>query len=408
MAQAVDAEIRDAATASWHARARWSAESAVAESFGRASGSDYRIGSTVWDRWSQPGGHAAARSGELDARRSATGGCAGCASGNHDDESHGLPTGLPHPLSDRGTDTARRSSDPVRISWDARGIPGSPPGPPCRSRLYPPDFRSNPRNIFCFDGEWPPYDCEAPCVDEQDCDPPAGADFLASVIQVDIDVVTNWTYPNGPGAEAELIGDGGCADHGAVERLLWAAHAFLLENMDLIEWAMCVALQWAPGWTDVGDATECVRNLLEGNLQEGRVLQFYLVCVLKNPGGDISPDGAAYGFGSPAPDGGVGPIIPVGKDFWQDRAAEYESGGVNGEPLCAVARAAQIVLHELLHMCIPQAGHPCEGSMNYCCWDNPGRTLSAFMWALGQRYPCLQGAPECADWTSDSSFMEFR
>ena len=119
----------------------------------------------------------------------------------------------------------------------------------------------------------------------------------------------------------------------------------------------------------------------------------------------------AFTFVRPAGDGSLGVILPIAHKTWKEQRDLWATGGPAG--LCAAVTYAGIILHELVHVVAdswdidlnPGYRSPWSGTNDYgaihesgddigdnVCWDEARMTYIMFIWAMAQRYPCLQAA----------------
>lgn len=178
--------------------------------------------------------------------------------------------------------------------------------------------------------------------------------------------------------------DGGTDQQYALaHRLVTAAWIFLVDNIDLVRWSVCINRGWSPNYTDEGEYEDlwwCLRSYFDGSsLYE---IEFYF-------GSDADADECV------TDDGGV-PVAenPHGiemmrwcnsSDVQSTRLTLLQSSAAEDQA-CAVIDAASTILHEMVHQC------------GYALGDESGECYSSyviasiFKWAALQRYPGALGA----------------
>ncbi|MEQ1571577.1 MAG: hypothetical protein ABMA64_38470, partial [Myxococcota bacterium] len=173
------------------------------------------------------------------------------------------------------------------------------------------------------------------------------------------------------------------------EQLAFArsAIALLLANLDLVEWALCLAGSWSvdepPEENEEADTTalvDCVLALVSGGMS------VYLVWSFNEP--DNSATGGATKRYSTTPDGRTGPVVPLDAEKWQAGVVAHASGTLDG--LCAAITLAGVLLHEVVHLCELDTGPECPSSASDpCCGEEQRMSQSIFQWAMSQRFSCL-------------------
>jgi len=99
--------------------------------------------------------------------------------------------------------------------------------------------------------------------------------------------------------------------------------------------------------------------------------------------------------GGVGPDGRTGVVIPIRKPFWVERLDVYLNGSET-EALCVLLNLAEVILHELVHLCELDTNPDCDVETTaLCCWQEQRMVASMFAWAAVQRYPCLASDAAC-------------
>ena len=96
---------------------------------------------------------------------------------------------------------------------------------------------------------------------------------------------------------------------------------------------------------------------------------------------------------------------------WRSWLVSPPAGVTSEDQFCAVMAAAQLILHELTHICVDGfgGGHFPDGDpLNTDgCWDAARMMDTAWQYAMSQRYPCMVAAPmgKCACAATKSKFV---
>ncbi len=325
-----------------------------------------------------------------------------------------------------GPHTAKRAPD---LDFSYQWAPRDPCafGSPFYKRLEPPPFGdvafytqdcfTNGHMMVFVDGlgggpTWPPEDCDAPCIliEGLPCDIPV-PDPSVPQMQIEVPdlahpyIQSTINYYSGVNAVIPLTrwskND---------EKFAAAAVALLLENIDLVEWVVCLACTWTPDRIpgvagdpipDVQAVVDCVLNDIAGGAK------IYLVDRTTRwdaMTGTMVLDGA-MGWATPGLPGqwDRAVILPTGRFEWEQARDQYllglNSGVPNARSLCMVAALAETILHEIMHLC---AGVAADDANQ--CWAVQNMAAISFMWALAQRYPCLQ-TEGCCPKAGDRYFM---
>ena len=92
-------------------------------------------------------------------------------------------------------------------------------------------------------------------------------------------------------------------------------------------------------------------------------------------------------------------MLPIRHPAWRNVGRIFADPTQSiGNRIGAMAWAADIIVHEWMHLCIDIPAP----EDNFTCFPLQGMVSRAFNWSLGQRYECINGA--CMD-TSDQTFM---
>jgi hypothetical protein len=335
--------------------------------------------------------------------------------------------------------TAWDPSPPIDVPGGYETIePGRPPPAfvPTREQgcqtgtpFVPPAFAdAAPETQQCFQDvygpgltDWPPTECGLPCIEvRSDCEPVPSEEAMAAAESIPIvalseeqlqkagkfgridyscigyDKYGNTTFDARNRDWVPLYRDPTVEETAFVK----AALALLLDNIGVVEWALCQAHSWSPNFPDPAEVDSQVRCVTEFLTNGGYAV--YLIdhfpesCEDGGPGAlgsatnDFSMGG---GFGDiPNP----GPVMPIAASYWVEARNAYEAGGANG--LCALIQLASSLLHETVHVCQKDtiASGECTGSD--CCWEEQRMAQTMFQEAMSQPYPCLLDrdlAPDC-------------
>ena len=288
-------------------------------------------------------------------------------------------------------------------------------GLPGFKRLEPPPFANvafYTQNCFGGGPTWPPEDCDAPCiyVEGKPCDMPVPDPAVPRMQLEVLDPLHPYVLaildPTSGDQQIEPLTRSSTTD----EQFVDAALALILENLDLVEWVICLACTWVPDILpgvvgnpvpDPQAVIDCVLTDLAGGAKIYLVDRRYAW----DPVDLRMETDPAMGWATT-----VGPgwdravVIPVGRTEWEAARDEYLIGASSGVPnarsLCMLAAMAQNIIHELLHLCAP----PAVSDDANQCWAVQNMAAISFMWALAQRYPCLQ-TEGCCPKAGDRYFM---
>ncbi|MEQ1572301.1 MAG: hypothetical protein ABMA64_42145, partial [Myxococcota bacterium] len=242
--------------------------------------------------------------------------------------------------------------------------------------------------------DWPDTSCGDPCLFEvTSCAVPSQAEqdaALATFGLVQIDQGFLDSLPDGDVGKGDVpLVPPATADELAFVK---SALALLLANLDLVEWALCLAASWSvdePAETDPEADTAALLDCVLGMLAGGSSI--YLIATFG--GGSTGATGGGTRRYSFTPDGQIGAVIPVRGVKWVPGAADHAAGTPDG--LCAAITLAGVILHEFVHMCEDDTNPDCTSVDNYgsvialCCSEEQRMTQSMFQWAMSQRYSCL-------------------
>lgn len=276
--------------------------------------------------------------------------------------------------------------------------------------LEPPSFADQHwLTQLCFHYEygtqlqgWPAHDCPAPCILERDCEVPSLAEGVAAGMQVFVLPADLEPLPPPWG----LLPPGTTlVDVSEAADFVRAAAALLEQNLDLVEWAVCIMASWSP---NIGDPQPWVDCLLRGI--RGEMSVYLLDRFFKRDGSlDGATGGATQRFSVEngdlldLPSGKSGSVVPIGHPKWTSAASAYQDAlhgaGTCQRALCALTWAAGTILHEMLHQCAYElTGRQGEEDPTWdgqVCWAVQNMSAMAFGWAMTQRYPALQQLACC-------------
>ncbi len=91
-----------------------------------------------------------------------------------------------------------------------------------------------------------------------------------------------------------------------------------------------------------------------------------------------------------------GPLVPFEHPQWTVAGQAYAGGG--GGAFCALVAAANVLLHEMMHVCVDGENDKRN------CWAVQNMLATAFTTAMAQRYPCMASSP-CCNRTDPRFFM---
>ncbi|MCA9489501.1 MAG: hypothetical protein KC621_06245 [Myxococcales bacterium] len=79
----------------------------------------------------------------------------------------------------------------------------------------------------------------------------------------------------------------------------------------------------------------------------------------------------------------------------------------SGSALCLVVRDAHWLFHEMVHGCLSIINEQADDELRptHCNCDSTDMAENSFLWAIGQRYPCLQDQDGCRQLTNDCYWM---
>lgn len=159
---------------------------------------------------------------------------------------------------------------------------------------------------------------------------------------------------------------------------------FLWENQDLVYWVACL---FGP------ELEACIK----AKFDEGVTVVLHSGQQWTNKDGVASP----YTFAS----AGMG-IVHVWQPFMDNGLTVYKLGGLGSNACCALALAAAMLMHEVVHLCKEEVDAKDEGfgkEPDSCAWAYMYQ--NTLLWAIGQRYPSVVGAEGCNYLDEDSLFM---
>ena len=174
----------------------------------------------------------------------------------------------------------------------------------------------------------------------------------------EMDVITRWTV------------FGGC--HDTMESLLRKAWCLLLENLDIVDWVLCMV--YGP------DAGSCLQDIIVGARDVG------LECAT-----NISPTAQAF-WGT-----GTVTFNPQHENLVGMKAM-FESGD-DEDRLCAVIRASALLFHELQHVCMLGGIYNSDWQKSWFedrC-EPTWLTYSTYTYAMYLRYPRARRSRCCVE-----------
>lgn len=174
---------------------------------------------------------------------------------------------------------------------------------------------------------------------------------------------------------------------------------FLVENVDIAEWVVCLAVGQSNLFGD--GRAECIRKRLTGEARQKFVLTRDL------PWSCPSTAGACTPFS-----GNTTHILITTRKWVSSVNSYFSVDSDSSDRLCVVAAKSAVILHEILHGCLPiftqnlDDWHwPWNTNDAHCGCDTPDMVESAFAWAVAQRYPCLTEVGECSFMGDDCMWM---
>lgn len=198
--------------------------------------------------------------------------------------------------------------------------------------------------------------------------------------------------------------------------LIYSAWALILDNIDIVEWVICLVDQWSalaptgsgggPDWVPGNDAIpsqehapynsgEILPCMLDGLSGAHAVYMFQDFGLDRSgaregaTGGATEPDVPGQFFSERVVTAGLpfGVTVPIGNNYLRRLARAHQVGGRRG--LCATMVMAEILLHEMMHICVRGEREPSD------CWQPQHMVANSFQWAMGERYSCLQNYGCC-------------
>ena len=308
-----------------------------------------------------------------------------------------------------------------------------------------PDFASvHAATQICFILEydargWPETDCcDVSLQEVTDCFPPEYSDYMVWVRKTRI---LNFENEFRTRAHPPKQGSRNWIDPSKGDlSLYFSALTLIAQNFDIVRWAACHVETWSP---EIKGSSEISPLGLQDALAEllfnyGRSPQLAVMFVdiadAAKPQGGPTAWAIVSGDENKERNLPVTLVIPLNHVLWQELRADYAVGGVTA--LCAVARLAQILLHEMVHVVgdnydedgvnkwtgygesspwsgksyphvepygypgtlhddnvlndLPDAVHRIyEHLFVNTCWDEPRMVASMFVWGIHHRYSCL-------------------
>jgi hypothetical protein len=170
--------------------------------------------------------------------------------------------------------------------------------------------------------------------------------------------------------------------------LLQMAWSILLENDDLASWVSCMF------YGETGGLAACLGNKINGNPR---------VRIEITNDAQAHPTAAAWGTWTL---GGGHITIPTNNGkWWDETVAAYSAAALDPvKEFCVAAEVASTLLHEVVHTC-PSAGNYDNAADGHDARNTCSTSYlveNSFLWALGQRYPCMASA--CAALVSDAQW----
>lgn len=268
---------------------------------------------------------------------------------------------------------------------------------------------------WCFAYEfgvlaWPETGCCPPPINATtDCEPPTVLEWLTMFLRVPVD---------GNSHADELIENDAASPASPSSsdyELFSAGFAVLIKNLDIVRWVTCLTQEWSPELASLDIVNRLDALLTAGSDGTFPLTVTYVGAALNDDG---TPNGAtmwAFTDYRPANDGTVGLIVPVGHSVWRDQVSIWDAGGADA--FCAAVQVAGSILHELIHICgdVASVGD-CQaepllnqpGALHDCnpqgCWDESRMIGTMFLWAMAQRYSCLDGIDGCQCMSQDEYF----
>jgi hypothetical protein len=179
------------------------------------------------------------------------------------------------------------------------------------------------------------------------------------------------------------------------EELVQMAWAILQANGDLASWVSCMYYGESERSFLGFDTSvaKCLSDKIDGKNPRAKVVFTTMA---------EAPSSSAAAWGSK---GGGGKIsLPTDGVWWQGMVSSYTAAvDDSSEEFCLAAKVAGVLLHELVHTCPSSKdfdNHPAGGDEPSSCTTSY-LIESGFLWALGERYPCLS-TTSCSDFLSDS------
>lgn len=321
---------------------------------------------------------------------------------------------------------------PPGMRRPSRPGPHGPLEPACRGERFalPPFLDAAWFTQACFEqatlagrnDQWPATTCTPPCLSPRACALPSAASIQRAKDTFDIYLPPQSFLTIGDGRvfQAVLPQDvlpgpvrlveplalllGG--DVGRTHDLIYAALALMLDNLDILEWVVCLVDEWSaqapPQWVpgaasgeyNTGAILPCMLDAMSG-AHAVYFIQSYGLDRSGAPenatGGAVWEDSPVDDFATAVDEAGLpnGVVIPVGNSYWRRLARRYGEGLPASRALCAVLVASEILLHEMLHICVSGEREPSD------CWQLQHMAANSWQWAMGERYSCLQDNPCC-------------
>ena len=302
-----------------------------------------------------------------------------------------------------------------------------------------PDFQQiHVVTRLCFilqygDAEWPDTCCCPPPLNATpDCSPPS---LVECAWMVNAIPCREWDVTDGDPAilpKRPTIHD---------QQLFGAGVAILIKNLDVILWLLCMVQNWSPEFSGVKKiaASRLILQLLTD--QAHGQLPWTVTYVNRSADGDA--DMWAFMYVRRSSDQTVGLVIPLESSMWIKRVNQWSLGGL--EAFCAAVSVASEMLHELVHivgdgfdsgtrgaedLIYPTDGiHGADPIHNInevgayhesykdpvtgykksygLCWDEARMVGTMFLWAMSQRYTCLQSAGYCCRNMGETEFFAY-
>ncbi|MCB9670879.1 MAG: hypothetical protein H6736_04780 [Alphaproteobacteria bacterium] len=177
---------------------------------------------------------------------------------------------------------------------------------------------------------------------------------------------------------------------------MMAASAIMQDNLDILEWIVCVLDEWSvhaprsdvPHPFNTGRIRPCIVDFV----RDGFPIYAYQGRRFWNTEPSVprcdywGATGAATGQNQQpfTDDGGrPGVVLPVFyPNYWVYYGLAIEAGGSTG--LCAAIGIAKVLIHELMHLCV--AGEDDA----FQCWALQNMAATTFFVLMEERYPCIK------------------